>query len=393
MRQQVSGSLMHKVERMMDDDRTPAIATSSCVPSAAEISAVAAVLRSGLLRQGPSVERLEREFCARFGARHAVACASGTAALHLAYQSLLCAGDEVLVPALTFVATASMAIAAQAVPVACDVDADTWLIDLRDAERRITPRTRAIAPVHLFGNCCDRAAIERFARRHGLAVVWDAAQAHGARWRGQDVAAWSPLVCFSFYATKNLFTGEGGMVCTDDAALAAALRSRRSHGQDADGRWQELGFNYRLGDVPAALGLAQLSRFDAMAERRQRNADRLRRGLAGIPGIRCQTITIGCEPAWHRFCVTVDEDALGVDRDGLAAHLAARNIATSVHYPRGIHQEPFFVRRFGCTSLPVSERIGARILALPVHHDLGDEDIDRIISEVRRCHRSECGRR
>jgi perosamine synthetase len=373
---------------MIDQRARATIAISSCVPSDDEVSAVVDVLRSGALRQGPRTEHFEEEFARHFGANHAIACSSGTAALHLAYQSILSPGDEVLVPALTFLSTVSMVIAAHATPVACDVDPATWLIDLEDAEQRITARTRAIAPVHLFGNCCDRIAVEQFARKHALQTVWDACQAHGARWQNRDVAAWSGLVCFSFYPTKNLFVGEGGMVCTDDAALALALRARRNHGQDSSGVWQELGFNYRLNDVSAALGLAQLGRFDTMARQRRRNAVRIMCGLADIPGVKCQSVAPDCMPAWHRFVVTVDEAAFGVERDELAAHLASQGIETSVHYRRGVHQEPFFVRRFGRKTLPVTERIVQQVLALPIHHDLSDHDIDKIIDELR-----ECGRR
>jgi perosamine synthetase len=244
----------------------------------------------------------------------------------------------------------------------------------------------------LFGNCCDRTAVDQFARSYGLKIVWDAAQAHGGGCHGQDVAGWSPLVCFSLYATKNLFVGEGGMVCTDDALLAASLRAFRSHGQDPHGAWQRLGFNYRMSDVQAALGLAQLERFEEMAAQRRSNAERMKQGLAEVPGLRSQKVTPGCQHAWHRYAVLVDTNAFGMARDDLACYLAERGIATAVHYRCGVHQEPFFTRRFGRRSLAVTECVAKQVLALPIHHGLSERDIDQIVHAIHECRRFRSGR-
>jgi perosamine synthetase len=312
-----------------------------------------------------------------------VAAANGTVTLHLAYAALVPPGSEILVPAYTFLATASMVVAAGCTPVFCEIDPETLLIDLADAERRITPRTRAIAPVHMFGNVVDRAAVEALARRHDLVVIWDAAQAHGAGWQEQDVATFPPVVSFSLYATKNLFTGEGGMLCTDDADLAARLRLMRSHGQDGTGGWNLLGYNYRLSDIHAAIGVAQFERFPEMAARRRRNSERLAAGLAGVPGLAVQKTTPGTRHGWHRFGLFVDGAAFGRTRDELRAHLQSRGVQTSAYYVAGLHRERFPVGLLGRRSLPVTERISPMVVCLPNHQDLSDADIDRVVEEVR----------
>jgi perosamine synthetase len=347
-----------------------------------EIDAAVRVLRSGALRQGKECDAFEAEFAAKTGARHAVTNSSGSAALHLAYMAFLEPGDEVLVPAFTFIATASMVAAAGGRPIICDVDPGTFLIDLADAERRITPRTKAIAPVHLFGNPCDVDAVKTLAARHGLMIVWDAAQAHGARFHDQDVGSFGDFVGYSFYPSKNMFVGEGGMTCTDDETYGHRMRFMRSHGQTGKYLHTMPGLNYRMTDVEAAIGRKQLERLDDMLAVRRRNAAILNQGLAAVPGIKPQDITDGGEHAWHQYCVVVDRAAFGMDRDVLAGKLKEHAIATGVHYPRGLHQQPIFQERYGTVALPVTEALAENILALPVHHGLSSEDAQRIVETI-----------
>ncbi|RMD64181.1 DegT/DnrJ/EryC1/StrS family aminotransferase, partial [Candidatus Parcubacteria bacterium] len=269
----------------------------------AEIEAAVRVLKSGALRQGKQCEAFEREFAEKVGAKHAVTCANGSAALHLAYMALLEPGDEVLVPSFTFIATGSMVTAMGGKPVICDVDRETFLIDLQDAEHRITERTKAIAPVHLFGNPCDVDAVRAFAEKHNLKVIWDAAQAHGTRFKSKDIGGLDDVVTYSFYPSKNMFVGEGGMICTNDDEVAYKLRFLRTHGQTGKYYHTMLGYNYRMTDVEAAIGREQLKRLDAMLEVRRRNARMLNEGLAQIPGITPQRITEGGESSWHQYCV------------------------------------------------------------------------------------------
>lgn len=350
-----------------------------------EIQAAVEVLRSGALRQGRVCEAFEEAFAEKTGAKRAVACASGSAALHLAYQCVLQCGDEVLVPSFTFIATASMAGFAGAKPVFCDIDPDTFLIDLNDAERRVTPKTKAIAPVHLFGNPCETAAVRKFAERHGLSIVWDAAQAHGARVNGADIGSEEGLVCYSFYPSKNMFVGEGGMVTTHNAEWADSMRTLRQHGESGKYYHTHLAMNHRMTDVEAAIGLRQLERLDEMLRVRRRNGAILLDRLRDVPGVRTQTATAGAEHAWHQFCIVIDEAEYGIGRDGLQSRLEARGIGCSVHYPRGLHQQPVYVRMYGEQSLPVTERVAASILAVPVHHGLTEEDAHAVADAIRDC--------
>ena len=350
-----------------------------------EIDAAVGVLRSGALRQGKHCQAFEEEFADKVGAKYAVSNANGTAALHLAYMAILQPGDEVLVPSFTFMATASMVCLVGATPVLCYIDADTFLLDLEDAERKITPRTRAICPVHLFGNPCYVNEVEAFAKRHNLKIVWDAAQAHGARHEGRDVGALDDFVCYSFYPSKNMFVGEGGMTCTNDADYAEQMRFLRTHGQTGKYLHTMLGLNYRMTDVEAAIGREQLKRLDDMLAVRRRNAQTLRHELSNLPGIRVQRLSSDAEHAWHQFCINVDPDEFGCDRDAVAEQLRAQGIGSGVHYPRGLHQQPIFIEMYGEQSLPITEQLAERILALPVHHGLHKDDAARIGKAVREC--------
>jgi len=339
-----------------------------------EIEAAVAVLRSGALRQGKQCDLFEEEFAQKTGAKHAVTSSNGSASLHLAYMAFLEPGDEVLVPSFTFIATGSMVRAAGGRPVFCDVDPKTYLLDLRDAETRLTDRTRAISPVHLFGNCCDIELFQSFARQHDLKIIWDAAQAHGAAYKASDVGAFGDFVAYSFYPSKNMFIGEGGVTLTDDADMAYRMRHMRSHGQTGKYYHTMHGLNYRMTDVEAAIARAQLERLDAMLEVRRRNFAILQEMLTPIPGIVPQQATAGTAHAVHQFCITVDPTKLAMDRDELAEMLKTRGISTGVHYPRGLHQQPVFVEEYGPMRLPVTEQLVRTILALPVHHGMTEED-------------------
>ncbi|MGC8492287.1 MAG: DegT/DnrJ/EryC1/StrS family aminotransferase [Syntrophobacteraceae bacterium] len=348
-----------------------------------EIESAVDVLRSGNLRQSVECEAFEREFASRVGASHAVTCANGTASLHLAYMSFLKPGDEVLVPSFTFMATGSMVAMSGGRPVFCDIDPETFLIDLEDAERRITERTRAIAPVHLFGNPVDAEAVGDFAARHNLIVVWDAAQAHGAFWGKRDVGSYDDFVCYSFYPSKNMFVGEGGMICTNNAEYDAKMRLLRSHGESGKYLHTILGFNYRMTDVEAAIGRRQLLRLDAMLAVRRANAEVLTAGLADVPGIRAQKIGREGLHARHQYCVVIDAEKFGCSRDSLAERLREQGIGSGVHYPRGLHQQPVFEELYGPLTLPVTEKTAETILALPVHHGLTPEDAAAVVAAIK----------
>lgn len=361
------------------------IAISEIKLTESEIGAAIRVLRSGALRQGGECDAFEREFVEKTGAKFAITSANGSAALHLVYMAILEPGDEVLVPSFTFIATGSMVTMAGGKPVLCDIDSKTFLIDLKDAERRITPRTRAISPVHLFGNPCDIDGVRDFARKHDLTVVWDAAQAHGAQFKGRDVGSFGDFVCYSFYPSKNMFVGEGGMTCTDNSEYENKMRFLRSHGQTGKYYHTMMGLNYRMTDVEAAIGREQLKRLDDMIAVRRRNAAILSEGLTGVPGIRPQALTPHSQHAWHQYCIVVDPEEFGCHRDILAERLKEQGIATGVHYPRGLHQQPVFEQQYGKASLPVTEHLAENILALPVHHGLAPDEAAAISDAVRGC--------
>lgn len=352
--------------------------------SEAEIEAAVAVLRSGQLRQGKQCEAFEAEFADYVGAEHALTCSNGSAAGHLVYMAAMERGQEVLVPAFTFIATASMPAYEGIKPLFCDIDPETFLIDLEHAESLITPSTRAISPVHLFGNACDVDAIKAFARKHDLFVAWDAAQAHGARYKGQDVGGLGDAAWYSFYPSKNMFVGEGGMITTPHANLDEKMRDLRSHGQVGKYYHTSLGLNYRMTDVEAAIGREQLKRLDTMLAVRRRNGAMLNEGLAGIPGLSPQKATPDSEHAFHLYCLRVEPDVFGMDRDALGERLKEQGIASGVHYPRGLHQQPVFEEMYGKTTLPETERLCAQILAIPVHHGLSEEQVGRIVEAVRK---------
>lgn len=368
----------------MTEARKPFIPIAWVELSDAEIEAAAAVLRSGRLVQGPQTEAFERRFAEVVGAKHAIATSSGTAALHVAYMALLEPGSDVLVPTFSHISTASMVHFAGCRPVLCDIDPRTFTLDLDDAERRLTPNTRAIVGVHLFGNACAIDEVLKFARAHGLRVVWDAAQAHGTRYRGRDVGSFPDLVCYSFYPTKNLFVGEGGMITTNDDELAERCRLLRSHGQTRKYEHPVLGFNYRLTEVEAAIGLKQLERLDERVRRRRENAAFLTERLSRLDGIQTPYVPEGVEHSYHQYSILVDPETLGRTRDELARALHEQGVGTGVHYPRPIHKQPAFERLLGEQHLPVSERVAERILSLPVHPALTRDDLERICTAVER---------
>jgi perosamine synthetase len=349
-----------------------------------EAEAVARVMESGMIAQGQVVAEFERSFAAYCGARHAIATSNGTTALHAALLAAgIGPGDEVIVPSFTFIATATSVSMCGAQPVFADVDDRTFTLDPASAEELITPRTRAVLGVHLFGQPFDVPSLARLCREHDLLLLEDAAQAHGSTFRGQRVGSLGVLACFSFYATKNMTTGEGGMVTTGDATLADRLRLLINHGQKEKYLHTSLGYNYRMTDMAAAMGLVQLGKLEGMNARRAANAEYLDRGL------RCRGLTTpharpDSTHVYHQYVVKVEKGAR-IPREALAQALAARGIGTAVHYPRPVHDQPLYRGRQGKDPCPVSTGLASRVLSLPVHPLLSDADlaaIGRAVNEV-----------
>ena len=355
-------------------------------------------LRSGWLTMGPKTRAFEEAFAERIGVPHAVAVSSATAGLHLGLDALgIGQGDEVLVPTVTFASTAATVIHAGARPILVDCDADTLNISVADAARKWTPRTKAIVPVHFGGHPCDMDAILALAAEHGVPVMEDAAHALPARYRGRTIGTISTLTVFSFYATKNLATGEGGMVVGDDAELLERVRGRRLHGmtRDAwkryskDGSWRYdvayPGFKYNMTDMNAALGLVQLQRLATMQARRDEIVARYQGALADVADLlELPTVHPHVEHAWHLFPVRVRAEQLRIGRDELIQELSAAGVGTSVHFIP-LHEHSYYRDVLGAraSDLPVATREWQRIVSLPLYPGLTDVDVDRVADTLR----------
>jgi perosamine synthetase len=292
-------------------------------------------------------------------------------------------GEEAIVPDFTFVATAAMVVAAQSKPVFADIDPGTFTLGPEQAEPRITSKTRALVPVHLYGQPADIAGLARVARRHGLRVIWDAAQAHGAQIHGRDVGSFPDAVCYSFYPSKNMTTGEGGMITTSDAGLARELRLLRSHGEVSRYRHVRVGYNFRSTDIASALGQVQLAKLPAALRARRQNAAVLMRGFTGLPGLELPQIAPGVSHAFNLFTIRVDPKRAGISRDDFAEALRRRGIEAAVHYPLPLHRQPIF-RGYGRDrDFPVSSKLAKSVLSLPVHPALKAKDLRFIVQCVR----------
>jgi len=334
-------------------------------------AAVAGVLGGGVFVGGDEIHLFEREFAAYCGVRGAVGVGSGTDALTLALRALgVGAGDDVITVAHTFAATAEAIVAAGACPVFVDVRDDTLLIDGEQVERAVTPRTKAVIPVHLYGHVCDMDAIGEVARRRGLIVIEDAAQAHGARWKGRRVGGLGRVGCFSFFPAKNLGAcGDAGAVVSDDEAVLARVRMLADHGRTEKNRHEAVGVNSRLDALQASILRVKLRHLDRWNEARRSAAVRYRELLTDI-GLVLPQGAAGSEPVWHLFVIRTP------GRDDLRRRLHASGIETGIHYPVPLHLQPAFSHLGGGEgSLPVSEAAARSILSLPLFPEITDEQL------------------
>lgn len=361
-----------------------------------EVAAVADVIRSGWLTMGPRTFEFEKEFAGYVGARHAVSVCSGTAALHLALEACgLRARDEVLMPTTTFTATGEAVTYLRGLPVLVDIDPISLNMDPSDAERRITSRTRALIPVHMGGQPCDLNELHCIARQYGLHVIEDAAHALPSTYRGKRVGSLSELTAFSFYATKTLTTGEGGMITTDDDDHATRMRMMRLHGISGDawkrygknGSWfyevMEAGFKYNSTDLQAALGLVQLAKCDALNDARRLIAERYTRAFKGISAIEPPTLKSDRATSWHLYILRLHLEQLRIDRDTFIQRLKEFGVGTSVHFIP-LHLHPYYQRAFGYKwgDFPAAETEFRRCLSLPIYPGMQDEDVEQVIDGV-----------
>jgi perosamine synthetase len=380
-------------------ERPPAVRVPFHVPSIGEeeIAEVVDTLRSGWLTTGPKVGRFEREFAAAVGARHALALNSGTAALHLALEAVgVGRGDEVVVPTYTFAASGEVVTYLGARPVLADCQIETHNIDASTIEPCLTNRTKAIMPVHIAGQPCDMDPILELARRRNLHVIEDAAHALPATYKGRLVGTLSDLTAFSFYATKTLTTGEGGIVTTEREDYAARIKQMSLHGLSGDawnrytdkGRWyyeiEAFGFKYNLTDLAAALGLQQLRRMREFHQRRQEIAAMYNDAFADLDACRTpREVSYGTH-AWHLYVLELNLPALRIGRNEFVEHLRTQGVATSVHF-RPLHLHPVYQATYGYRpgQFPAAEAAFERAVSLPIYPRMTDPDVGYVVEAVR----------
>ncbi len=342
----------------------------------AEKKAVLEVLDSGMLAQGPRTAKLEERFAQVCGVKHAIATSSGTTALYMALLAHgIGPGDEVITTPFTFIASANSILFTGARPVFVDVDDATFNINPALIEQAITPRTKAIMPVHLYGCVCDMDALQAIADKHGLKIVEDACQAVAATYRGRAAGSFG-TGCFSLYATKNVMSGEGGVITTNDDLIAEQCRMLRNHGMKRRYYHEMLGYNFRLSDLHAAIGLAQMDRLADFTEKRRANAAYL---SANLKTVVTPKLKVGYGHVWHQYTVRVDG---GRDRDAAVKQLNEAGVGTGIFYPVPAHQQGYMQEIVGKVEMPVAERLAKEVLSLPVHPQLSQADLETIVREV-----------
>lgn len=343
----------------------------------AEKQAVMAVLDSGMLAQGPRTAAFEERFAAVCGVKHAVAVSSGTTALHIALLANgIGPGDEVITTPFTFIASVNSIIYTGARPVFVDIDPETFNINPDLLAAAITPRTKAIMPVHLYGYPCDMDTIMAIADQYGLAIIEDAAQSIGAAYKGKITGSFG-TGCFSLYATKNVMSAEGGMITTNDDDIAQRCRMIRNHGMQRRYYHDMLGYNFRMTDLHAAIGLAQLDRLDDFTSKRRANAAYLN---AHITNVKTPTVKEGYDHVWHQYTIRVTD---GRNRDEAVKQLTEAGVGTGIFYPVPANKQSHLAAMgLGDITLPVTEQLATEVISLPVHPQLSQSDLEKIVDIV-----------
>ncbi|MDP3065754.1 MAG: DegT/DnrJ/EryC1/StrS family aminotransferase [Methanobacteriaceae archaeon] len=342
-----------------------------------EIEEVVNVLKSGIIAQGPRVAEFEEKFAEYVGVKYAVAVSSGTTALHLAVHAAgVGEGDEVITTPFSFAATGNCILYVGARPVFVDIDPKTYNLDPAKIKSAITDKTRAILPVHLYGQPAAMDEIIRIADENGLVVIEDAAQAHGALYNGKMVGSWGEMGCFSFYPTKNMTTSEGGLVTTNNKKMADKIRILRAHGEEERYSHVILGYNFRMTDISAAIGLVQLERLDDFNDRRIENAEYLTEQIKEIDGIEGPYVSEGVKHVFHQYTIRVSDGK----RDEFMKFLNENGIGTGIHYPLPIYKQKLYQDLGYTASCTESEKAAKEVLSIPVHPGLSVEDVEKLVS-------------
>lgn len=346
-----------------------------------EKRAVLQVLESGMLARGSKVEEFEKSFAELVGVKHAIATSNGTTALHAVLLAHgIKEGDEVITPSFSFIATANSIRMTGATPVFVDIDEKTFNINLDLIEEAITDKTKAIMVVHLYGQSCQMEKVMQIAEKHNLAVIEDACQAHGAEFQGRKVGSFG-TGCFSFYATKNITTGEGGMITTNNDIIAEKIRKIIHHGSFKKYHHDSVGYNYRMTDVAAAIGVEQLKKLGLFNEKRKENAQFLSENLRDVEGIIVpEAKGLSKEHVFHQFTIRITE-SFPKNRDQLSEFLTESGVDNSVFYPVPIHKQKAY-SEYNNLSLPVTEQIVQEVISLPVHPSLTEEDLRNIVKAI-----------
>jgi perosamine synthetase len=353
-----------------------------------EIDAVVDVLKSDWLSLGPKLPEFEKRFAEFCGTRYAVACSSGTAALHMLIRAMnIGPGHEVITTPFSFIASSNCILFEGATPIFADIDAETWNIDPKTVLAAVNDKTRAILPVDVFGQIADFDPLLAIVNRYGLRLIEDSCEALGGLYKGRMAGTLGDAGVFGFYPNKQITTGEGGMIVTNEDGLADACRSLRNQGRSAHGGWlahEQLGYNFRLADINCALGLVQLDRIDEILSGRARVAQMYLERLADEPRVSTQRIMPECEMSWFVFVIRLADDYTQDDRDRILTALRDKGIGCS-NYFVPIHLQPFYRERFGFKEgdFPVCEALATRTIALPFHTRLTEPDVDRVIRELK----------
>lgn len=349
-----------------------------------ETAAVNEVLASGMLAQGPKVAELEAAFAAYCGTKYAVAVNSGTAAIHAAlFAAGVTEGDEVITTPFSFIATINPILFLGAKPVLVDIDPETFNLDIALVEKAITPKTKVIMPVHLYGQPCDFTELKAVADKHNLLIVEDSCQAVGATYGDKKAGGLGDLACFSLYATKNIMSGEGGVITTNSEEYVNAIKSFRQHGMTAPYVYGGVGYNYRLTDLLAAIATEQLKKVDEFTKARQRNARLLNEGLKDIKGLVTPSVKSGRSHVYHQYTIRLTPE-FPLSREAFMEQLKERGVGSGVYYPQPLHYIPHIAAYgFNKGDFPNAELAAQQVISLPVHPRVSEQDIKTIVNAIR----------